>query len=97
MQHLDGHNCGPLQFQRWPASAPVMGTPGSDDSGSGSPALPAPEAAAEDTWDQALSQAKEAVQAEVAAFGEEQREALRLKLKSLDEMSRQRRGSGQIV
>ena len=40
----------------------------------------------QDTRDQALSQAQEAVQAEVAAFGEEQREALRLKFKSLDEI-----------
>ena len=62
-----------------------MSTPGSDDL-PGSPALPAPEAAAEDTRDQALTQAREAVQDEVAAFGEEQREALRLKLKSLDEI-----------
>ena len=65
VQHLDGsppglgqpvqtHSCSPLQPQRWPTSAPVMSTPGSDDL-PGSPALPAPEAAAEDTRAQALS------------------------------------------
>ena len=60
-----------------------MSTPRSDDL-PGSPA--APEAAAEDARAQALSQAKEKVQAEVAALGEEQREELRLRLKSLDEI-----------
>ena len=50
VQHLDGsppghgqpvqtHSCSLLQPQRWPPSAPVMSTPGSDDSGSGPPAL----------------------------------------------------------
>ena len=43
-------------------------------------------AAAEDARDQALSLAREAVQAEVAAFEEQQREELRLKFKSLDEV-----------
>ena len=62
-----------------------MSRPGSDDSPGSSP-LAAPAAAAEDARDQALSLAREAVQAEVAAFGEEQREELRLKLKSLDEV-----------
>ena len=38
------------------------------------------------TRDQALSLARESVQADVAAFGEEQREQLRLKFKSLDEI-----------
>ena len=44
VQHLDGsppglgqpvqtHSCSPLQPQRWPTSAPVMSTPGSDDLG----------------------------------------------------------------
>ena len=60
-----------------------MSTPRSDDL-PGSPA--ALEAAAEDARAQALSQAKEKVQAEVAALGEEQREELRLRLKSLDEI-----------
>ena len=96
VQHLDGsppghgqsvqtHCCSLLQPQRWPTSAPVMSRPGSDDSPGSSP-LAAPAAAAEDARDQALSLAREAVQAEVAAFGEEQREELRLKLKSLDEV-----------
>ncbi len=62
-----------------------MSSPGSDDQ-PGSPPLPAPEAAAEDTRAQALNLAREAVQAEVAAFGEQQREELRLKFKSLDEV-----------
>ena len=60
-----------------------MSTPRSDDL-PGSPA--APGAAAEDARAQALSQAKESVQAEVAALGEVQREELRLRLKSLDEI-----------
>ena len=65
VQHLDGsppghgqpvqtHCCSLLQPQRWPTSAHVMSSPGSDDQ-PGSPALPAPEAAAEDTRAQALS------------------------------------------
>ena len=62
-----------------------MSRPGSDDSPGSSP-LAAPAAAAEDARDQALSLAREAVQAEVAVFGEEQREELRLKFKSLDEI-----------
>ena len=62
-----------------------MSRPGSDNSPGSSP-LAAPEAAAEDTRAQALSLAREAVQAEVAVFGEEQREELRLKFKSLDEV-----------
>ena len=62
-----------------------MSRPGSDDSPGSSP-LAAPAAAAEDARDQALSLAREAVQAEVAAFGEQQREELRLKFKSLDEV-----------
>ena len=62
-----------------------MSRPGSDDSPGSSP-LAAPAAASEDARDQALSLARESVQAEVAAFGEEQREQLRLKFKSLDEI-----------
>ena len=62
-----------------------MSRPGSDDS-SGSSPLAAPAAASEDARDQALSLARESVQADVAAFGEEQREQLRLKFKSLDEI-----------
>ncbi len=62
-----------------------MSRPGSDDSPGSSP-LAAPAAAVEDARDQALSLAREAVQAEVAAFGEQQREELRLKFKSLDEV-----------
>ena len=52
VQHLDGsppghgqpvqtHCCSLLQPQRWPTSAHVMGSPGSDEQ-PGSPALPAP-------------------------------------------------------
>ena len=62
-----------------------MSRPGSDDSPGSSP-LAAPAAASEDARDQALSLARESVQADVAAFGEEQREQLRLKFKSLDEI-----------
>ena len=58
VQHLDGsppghgqpvqtHCCSYLQPQRWPTSAHVMSSPGPDDK-PGPPALPAPEAAAED-------------------------------------------------
>ena len=96
VQHLDGsppghgqpvqtHCCSYLQPQRWPTSAHAMSRPGSDDSPGSSP-LAAPAAAAEDARDQALSLAREAVQAEVAAFGEQQREERRLKFKSLDEV-----------
>ena len=95
VQHLDGsppghgqpvqtHCCSLLQPQRWPTSAHVMSRPGSDDSPGSSPLAPA--AASEDARDQALSLARESVQADVAAFGEEQREQLRLKFKSLDEI-----------
>ena len=62
-----------------------MSRPGSDDSPGSSP-LAAPAAASGDARDQALSLARESVQADVAAFGEEQREQLRLKFKSLDEI-----------
>ena len=71
-----------------------MSRPGSDNSpGSSRAPLAAPEAAAEDTRAQALSLAREAVQAEVAVFGEEQREELRLKFKS---STRSRAGSGRL-
>ena len=62
-----------------------MSRPGSDDSPGSSP-LAAPAVASEDARDQALSLARESVQADVAVFGEEQREELRLKFKSLDEI-----------